>query len=272
MLQSIAYLLVRDLPAYRRDAFASGLQSLGYAIITKPPQFPRPSDVLIIWNRYGPNHIIARRFEDMKAPVIVAENGYVDMVDTKKAFALALGHHNGAGRWPIGDQWRAHTLVQTIRPWRGDGSRDDILILPQRGVGPPGVAMPRGWVADVQQRLKAVCGRRRVRLRPHPGTQKHVRPLFEDLDGVGACVVWGSGAGVKALMYGVPVVHEFPRWIGALGGSFGLSTLTAPRLGDRAAMAEAVSWAQWSLEEVIAGVPFQYLLALHAAKMEKRRA
>ena len=268
MHQSTAYLLVRDLPPYRRDAFAAGLQAVGCTVVTKPPSQPCSRDVLIIWNRYGPNHLLARHFENAGAAVIVAENGYLDMAGAKKTFALALGHHNGAGRWPLGNEWRAHLLVQAVKPWRGDGTRDDILILPQRGVGPPGVAMPRGWVTDVQQRLKAVCGRRRIRLRPHPGTDKHARPLLEDLDGVGACVVWGSGAGVKALLYGVPVVHEFNRWIGALGGSAGLSTLAAPRLGDRSAMVESVAWAQWNVEEVAAGAPFRYLLAMH----ERQRA
>src|SRR4030067_690892 len=97
MHQSTAYLLVRDLPPYRRDAFAAGLQAVGCTVVTKPPSQPCSRDVLIIWNRYGPNHLLARHFENAGAAVIVAENGYLDMAGSRKTVAVARWAPHGAG-------------------------------------------------------------------------------------------------------------------------------------------------------------------------------
>lgn len=264
MRRSTAFLLVRNLAHYRREAFAAGLERAGFAVAFAPAGRPHRDDALVIWNRYGTNDRLAGEFERAGAAVIVAENAYLDVRGARKSFALALNHHNGAGDWHVGEERRAPLLDAEIRPWRGDGRRDDVLLLPQRGIGPKGVAMPRDWVQTVQARLaSAGVGRRRIRVRPHPGTQRCVRPLDDDLDGIGLCVTWGSGAGVKTLLLGVPTLHELAEWIGAPGGSYGTGTLPAPRLGDRATMLERLAWAQWSIGEVESGEPFVHLLALH---------
>lgn len=251
--------LFRSTPHYRRGAFFEGLSRLGFAVDDVPTRNKakiKPSSLLIVWNRYGVFDAQARQFIKAGATVIVAENSYLPMRNTKKAFALSLWHHNGAGKWPKMDS-RADLLDVELKPWRSSGS--NILILPQRGIGPPGVAMPRAWPEDIQNRLK----KRPIRMRKHPG-MNDVKPIEQDLDDARCAVVWGSGAGLKALCQGVPVFHEFPKWIGRFGGHFGIDCIgdnDLPALmGDRELMLDNISRAQWTVEEVKTGEPFARLL------------
>lgn len=235
-------------------------------------------DVLVIWNRYGLGDSYAREYEKAGAMVVVVENGYLDMSGTAKTFAMSLNHHNGVGRWPQKDLNRAERLAcwSGRRPWQGDGRSGDILLLPQRGIGPHGVAMPRDWEEKVRRRLKAAgVGDRRVRTRWHPAGgpigYAHVGPartgeqptLEEDLAGVGLCVTWGSGAGLKAMVLGVPVLYELEGWIGGRGASFGTGALHQAQTGDRDGMLRRLAWAQWSLEEVAGGLAFRELTEVY---------
>jgi hypothetical protein len=70
------------------------------------------------------------------------------------------------------------------------------------------------------------------------------------LEGVSVAVTWGSGAAIKALMMGVSVISEMPRWIGWQDNT------EAGRLG----MFRALAWAQWELHEIESGEAFAHLL------------
>lgn len=255
-----AHCLIRRNPHYRHDAFFAGFKRIGFKVSDVPvrERKVKPGDVLVVWNRYGIFDAQAKMFERSGATVIVAENGYLPMRGTKKAFALSLWHHNGAGLWPEMES-RADKLAAELKPWRRSG--DEIVILPQRGIGPEGVAMPKRWQADIEKRL----GKRKFRTRQHPGLND-VKPVEKDLDRAKCAVIWGSGAGLKALCEGVPVFHEFPKWIGRFGACAGIDHIDDDDLtacmGDRVAMLDNVSRAQWSVEEVETGEPFARLLEL----------
>src|SRR5690606_6631580 len=122
------------------------------------------------------------------ACVAVVENGFLGCTYSRTAkpiassgqqlFAMALWHHNGAGLWPIGEpgRWRAQGIE--VQPWRKDG--EDVVLLPQRGIGAPGVAMPKGWAESVAKRLRSAT-ERPVRIRAHPGNAPAQKPLEADL-------------------------------------------------------------------------------------------
>jgi hypothetical protein len=250
--------MVRDLPVYRRDAFATGLTAAGYDVVKgQPPVVIDPRDSLVIWNRYGVNDVLAKRFEKAGAPVFVTENGFLDIPGARKTFALALNRHNGLGQWPV-DPARA-ALLPDPAPWR-DVTRGDALLLPQRGIGVPGVAMPRSWPTEITARLRAAGFGGRVRMRPHPGSEKNPKPFERDLEGVAFAVTWGSGAGVKALMLGCPVFYELRGWVGQHAATCGVATWSTPWRGDRGAMLAHVANAQWSDVEIASGEPFTRLL------------
>lgn len=222
-----------------------------------PEMHPSPESLLVIWNRSDWQDAIARRYEKHGARVIVAENGYlgIDSVG-HHLFALSLDHHNGCGRLPVGDGSRWARLGIDLLPWRKSGTH--ILVLPQRGIGPRGVAMSRKWPIDLPHRLQWQS--RPVRMRPHPGRNKV--PLEPDLVDCWCAVTWGSTAALKALVAGIPVIAELPGWIGTGAAGSDLNSAECPAMPERLMVFERLAWAQWSAAEIDAGIAFDYLLAL----------
>jgi hypothetical protein len=154
------------------------------------------------------------------------------------------------------DPERAKLFAAEVKAWREGGQY--ALVLAQRGIGSPPVAQPTGW----HQRAAAELERlgRRVVIRGHPGRHQETQSLYAQLDGAAFAVTWGSGAGVKALLYGVPVYHGMARWIGAPAARPFGKTLTEPFRGDRSEMLTRLAWAQWSVEEIGSGYAFRHLL------------
>jgi hypothetical protein len=243
--------MIRPDAIYKHQAFAAGLRRHGFTVIDKPLPCPKPDDVLVIWNRYSRYEQMAKAYERCGAKVFVAENGYIG-----KTKAMALGHHSGAGQWIEGAEDRWAKLGIELDPWRTDG--EHILVLPQRGMGERGVAMPRHWLAGTLRRLEKAT-RRPVIVRRHPGQDRNARPIEEDLRGAWAAVVWGSGAGIKAIRAGIPVFHDLASWIGAPAASCNLD-IESPFLGDRLPMFKRLSWAQWELDEIASGEAFSCYL------------
>lgn len=238
-----------------------GLIAAGYTVSQRPIKTISPDDILVIWNRGTQFQYEAKRHEMAGSRIIVAENGYTDATDEygHQWFSMALDHHNGCGRWRIGETARFPLMGLNLRPWRAEGSF--VLVLPQRGIGAPGVAMPQRWARGIEARLRAVT-KRPIIVRPHPGMKSNATPLGPALEGCHAVVTWGSGAAVKAIMHGVPAFHELKGWIGGPAARFGIDDLEKPFLGDRMPMFERLAWSQWRVAEIASGEAFNHLLRL----------
>lgn len=251
-----AHVAIRELPHYRSDAFQSGLRACGYQI---GPELGRPQrdDLLVLWNRYGGCDLVARRYEAAGATVVVAENGYCGR-DWRGGvwYQLALNWNAGAGRWPIGGPERAAMFDAELRPWRTPG--DYALVLAQRGIGGPGVAQPPAWHQRAAVQLERLG--HRVVVRGHPGRHQENESLYAALEGARFAVTWASGAGIKALLHGVPVYHGLERWIGAPASRPFGKALPEPFRGDRAEFLTRLAWAQWTVEEIGSGIAFRHLL------------
>ena len=245
-----ASVLIRNLPHYRHSCFVAGFKKHGFAVIDKPSTQPKEGDILVAWNRYSMHEHYIRSYNNAGATVLISENGYIG--STK---ALSKDHHNGADEWKVGEEDRWSKLGVELAPWRKDG--DFILILPQRGMGEPKVAMPRDWKERIVSRVGEHTNRP-IRIREHPG-QNPCKPIEEELKGAWAAVTWGSGAGIKAIIAGVPVFHDFEKWIGADAASLGLD-IENPFLGDRMPMLHKMSYAQWSLPEIENGEALAWYL------------
>lgn len=233
---------MRPQPPYRRDAFCAGLEACGYTIASGH------ADVLVIWNRYGQFESLARQYEQAGKPVIVVENGYLGREWRGGTwYAISRTRHNGGGTWHHEETPR---WPVDLKPWRVDG--EHVLVLMQRGIGSPPVAQPSNW----RPVLKTD---RPIIVRRHPGKEE-ARPLADDLKNAWCCVTWGSGAGIKAIQAGVPVFHAYPDWIGAPAARPLGHDIEQPFLGDRGPMFSRLSWAQWELDEIGKGRPFQNLL------------
>lgn len=246
--------LLRNSEHYRSAAFRAGLEAVGFQVVPELLD-PTPADVLLTWNRTGGYNDTARRFESAGARVIVAENGYLGKAwRGGKWFALSLGHHVGAGDWKPAGPERWDAMCVQLAPWnRGWG---DILVLEQRGIGEPGIASPPGWAEEVARRAGG-------RVRRHPGAGVPAISLEADLVGVREVITWHSAAALHALIAGVPVFYDFPRWIGGAAGVPLRLRGKADALRDdaaRLAMFRSLAWAQWQLQEIERGDAFAHLL------------
>jgi len=242
--------LLRPDPAYRADGFRAGMKRAGLAVQTEVPAQWRESDVLVVWNRYGSWHAHACAAERAGATVLVAENGYLGREwNGSTWYALSRNWHNGRGTWDPGDGSRWAEIGCELLPWQNDVN-GPVLILPQRGFGPPEQAMPESWLAAASNRLKSLGIPYRVR--QHPGNIPAAIALEDDRRGCYAIMTWGSGAAIKALALGYPVHSDWPQWIG----------YPAKKGGDaaRLAMFERLAWAMWSIEELQSGGPIARLI------------
>lgn len=235
-----AWLNLRHPIPKRREAFISGLERIGYAVVENVTTRPGDQDIFVTWNRIGAGRVTAATFEARGLPVIVTENAsWGNDFGFGHWYTLAREYHNMAGRFAVGGPERWDSLGEVLAPWKPEG---ETLILPQRGIGPVGVAMPPDWPHLTQKRTKA-------RVRPHPGTGRCV-PLEQDLARVGHVITWGSGAAIKAVMMGIKVTSEMPQWIGEQDNTD----------EGRLSMFRRLAWAQWQLDELATGEPFARLL------------
>ena len=238
----------------RHEAFAAGLRAAGLRDVERP----EGAEALVTWNRHRAEvQRAALACEARGGQVVVCEEAYTRRLVQGPHFAMALGAHNGAGRWfPRGPE-RWQRLGLRLQPWRRRGRH--VLVCSSRGMGAPGLREPAGWGEDVCRRLRPMT-RRPVRLRRHPGKDYAARPLERDLDDAWAMVVWGSNAATQALVEGVPVFFEGPALATAGAAERGIAGIEMPARPDRRAVFERLAWAQWSLAEIAAGDPFRHLL------------
>jgi hypothetical protein len=246
-----ANVLLHSSSYYRKHVYRTGLEACGYTVIEKHDHRPKKDDVLLIWNRSKNREAIAKRYDEAGAKVFVTENGYVG--DTK---ALAVGHHSGAGQWYVGPEDRWTPLGIELKPWREKG--EEILIVPQRSIGEPGVAMPKGWEDRIVPQLRKTTDRP-IRIRKHPGKDRLAKPIEDDFNNVWAVVTWASGGAIKAIIAGIPVFHQLEKWIGAPAATT-VMDIEKPWVGDRMPMLKRLAWAQWTWDELRSGEAFKWQL------------
>jgi hypothetical protein len=254
-----AYNLLREFPHYRREAFDTGLRAAGFKVEHNFRQ-PKPGDVLLIWNRYGGNEFYARDCEKAGATVLVAENGYYS---EEKTFAISLNqHHHGGNHIP--------GVRKMVTPRAGK----HILVCDQRGIGSALMASPGAWAETTAEKLRRIT-KRTVVIREHPGKDAPRIPLADDLIDCHACVIWSSSAGVEALIRGVQVFYDAPRWIAEESAKRlslvfkGSCDINALHQFDNAGINNALS-NQWTAAEVAAGEPFFQLLGVQNEEKNKR--
>lgn len=241
-MSSRAFLNLRHGVPRRLDAFQRGLKRVGYKPVIGMPDRPSRKDILVTWNRIGVLEQWASKFESHDMKVLVAENAsWGNEFAGDQWYHIAATHHNTTGRFPVGGAERWDRLGVSLEPFRvGSG---ETVILPQRGIGSDPVRMPRMW----PKKMQAKTG---FRVRKHPGMRQAVA-LQHDLRGCSRVITWGSGAAIKALMWGIKVESHMPNWIGEQDNTE----------EGRLRMFRELAWAQWRIEEISDGEPFARLLA-----------
>lgn len=237
----IAWLNLRQSVPERVAAFTAGLQKLGYEVRFGTTTKPGARDILVTWNRIAEGHQSACAFEAEQRPVIVTENAtWGNDFLGQRWYFLGRTYHNKSSAVRFAGPERWDRLGVNLEPWRESGQT---VLLPQRGIGPPGVAMPLDWLQRTKRRFPG------ARIRHHPGRGVE-SPLRWDLEHAQRVVTWGSGAAVKACMWGCEVVSDMPDWIGS----------HSPTDASRIGMLRRLAWGQWTLGEIENGTALAHIL------------
>lgn len=261
-----AHLLIRDQPHYRRESFQRGLTALGYQIAGSPREAPTRGDLLVIWNRYGHHDALASRWATLGGTVIVAENGLLGREHQGGHwYSLALNAPAaGGGVIAHGREGenRSGIIGAEFGEWRREGK--EVIVLGQRGIGPPGIASPAQWAEGALATVRRTT-QRPARIRVHPG-ENPATPLEQDLAEAWCVVTWSSGAAIRALALGVPVFYSLGGWIGRGASRWWKrekGELEEPRCDDAARLEtfEKIGRSTWSTAEIETGEPFRRLLA-----------
>lgn len=235
-----AWLNLRYTNDRRAILFEKGLRKLGYTVVHGMTDDPGSRDVFITWNRIGRADSIARVFEKLSLTVLVVENAtWGNSFAGDDWYHIARKYHNTEKCFPVGSSDRWDELGVNLGSWRTKG---ETLILPQRGIGSDPVRMPKTFP-------KMATREHGGRVRKHPGIRVR-KSLEDDLESCGKVITWGSGAAVKALIMGIPVVSYYPKWIAKQDNTD----------DSRIDMFRLLAWAQWRHEEIASGLAFEHLI------------
>lgn len=235
-----AWLNLRYLTGSRAEMFTTGLRRHGYKVIGGMPEAATSKDLFVTWNRVALADRRATELIALGARVLVVENAtWGNDFAGRRWLHMAREYHNTAGRVPVGGPERFDLLGVEPAPFRQGG---ETVILPQRGIGSPPVAMPKAWT-------KMAKNTHGGRVRKHPGKRRAI-PLETDLANCGHVVTWGSGAAVKALLWGIRVTAYMPDWIAAQDNT----------AAGRLAMFRRLAWAQHTHDEIENGEAIARLL------------
>jgi hypothetical protein len=232
-----------------------------------------PSDVAVVFGWYKskvpmswPRRKVISQQRNAHLDVVVLETGYINRgAGQTHHYAAGLNGLNGRANFRnhgMPDD-RARLLGVELKPYKPGAN---IILC---GQVPWDAAVDNSdhvaWLAECAAALSS--GARPVVFRPHPaaylppikGCEFSQKPLADDLRNAWALVTFNSNSGVEALIDGVPV---FAFDEGAMVWSVcnrSLSDIESPIFPDRVQWLNDLCYAQWTLDEMKAGLAWKHL-------------
>jgi len=255
-------------------SFSEGVKNSGETVEINDDDRYVDCDVAVIfgtWKKkvpasYGRGRIFAEQKRRGKSTIVI-DSGYIKR---DRYYMVGIDGLNGRANFNNAnvpsDRWNA--LGVDLLPWRLDGG--PIIIC---GQIPWDAACQHAdnviWCQSAIKRIEEITARP-VIFRPHPlvidivdyetnGIVISTQPLEEDLKDAWALVTFNSNSGVEAVIAGVPVFVGDAGSMVLSVANVDLSLIEKPMFHDRSAWAKGIAYAQWTLEEMASGKPWNHL-------------
>ncbi|MDF1565358.1 MAG: hypothetical protein P1V51_20135 [Deltaproteobacteria bacterium] len=268
----------RSISSAIAQAWKSALDARGIAAAFRNPSVYGPGNyekalATVCHGMAGHNpELIADQLANDGIPIVV-EMGYVKRGETvKDHWAVGVGGINAKAhyrnRLAPGDRWEA--LGVTLAEWRKEG--EHVLVCGQvpGDVNLGGIDAHR-WARETMDELRKLTDRKIV-FRPHPLDPSNVEtkvgasfdtisyaPLEEDLAGAWCVVGYTSNSMVDAIIAGVPAISLGESMASPVAGG-SLAAVENPPMPDRQQWAHELAYAQWTVAEIFAGLPWEHLI------------
>lgn len=250
-------------------AMKVGLERHGIDVEYAAYDNPVACDFAVVWGAPSKHP----RVRDAVPNLLVMEAGHLSGHAKTRLDYTSCGWNGLArrGKYPQvddgGERWRKY-WGHLMRPWhRIRGSYALIFGQVEGDAALQGLDM-RKWSQKIADDL--VAKGYRVRYRPHPvtllrdgddwtpeGARLSRSTLEDDIHGAIVAVSYNSTAGVESVLGGVPTVTMDE---GAMAWPVTTHSLAEDRITpDRADWAYRLAWCQWTLQEIAAGVAWEYL-------------
>lgn len=257
------------------DAFEHGLKYLGFNLVNSN------EDVSVIWSvlwngRMVQNQQIYHRCIQDNRPIIVLEVGGIQRGITWKVGINGI--NRGSFSLDNLDPDRVNKLKLSLKPWQtNDG---DILICGQHERSHQWKGMPKmnNWVLDTINCIRQYTDRKIV-VRPHPRSpiilsannfknvvrQQPIKKLdtYDDYDlkfkDIHSVINWSSNPGIQAVLNGIPAFVGPPSLAYTVANS-DLTNIETPATPDRQQWLVEYAHTEWTLDEIIKGIPLLRLL------------
>ena len=194
--------------------------------------------------------------------------------DANRYYSVGLDGTKGNGRYynlnRPPDRWRQLNL--SLRPWRSAG--EQVLILGQMRFSASTFHLDiLDWYVDVAKQIRSVSDRPIV-LRAHPNqtllpkidvphfrirTNENMPEISVDLENAWCVVTKTSNGAVDALVQGIPVITDDPFCMAYSVAEHNIANIEHPHQADREPWLHDLAYAQWNVDEMAAGLPWQHL-------------
>jgi hypothetical protein len=255
------------------DAFEQGLKSLGHESVTDN------EDVAVIWSvlwagRMKANRQIYYECKNLNKPVIIIEVGNLKRGET---WRISLDHINNQGIFGNAvdlDNRRPATLDVKLKPIPAH-RRGEILIACQHqdSLQWEGMPLMKTWCEEIITKIKQHT-HRRIIVRPHPRSSfpfkmsgilferpQRVPNTYDDFNilyGYHCVINYNSGPAVQAAIQGIPILCDSSSLAAPMSTNW--ETLDNPQLPDREEWFLKLCHTEWTVKEIVQGIPLQRLL------------
>lgn len=258
------------------DAFEKGVKAAGHEIVSEN------HDISVIWSvlwngRMTKNKIIYEEARKNNKPVIIIEVGNLKRNYT---WRICLNHINGLGKFANSDNLdpdRPGKLGIELKNINSEWRKEQILIATQHSKSLQWQGMPSmsDWTLSIIEKIRNKTDMP-IMIRPHPRSPMtgieheyknvsrqnpvHLQGTYDDFDIAYNyhCVInHNSGPPIHAAIAGTPVIcHESSL---AFPVSDTLDNVLNPTLPDRTEWLIKLTHTEWTVEEIIQGIPIKRL-------------